>query len=75
MDAVVFERWFEERLIPNIPLVSVVVMDNASYHARCLTSYPLSAWKNPELKDWLISKGYKVSDDALRGELWVMAKE
>ena len=34
MSANVFENWFPEKLIPNLPGKSVVILDNASYHCR-----------------------------------------
>jgi transposase len=34
MDADNFERWFRERLLPNLAPKSVIVMDNAPYHSR-----------------------------------------
>lgn len=32
MNSELFTKWFEEKLIPNIPDNSLIVMDNASYH-------------------------------------------
>ena len=32
MNAVNFEKWFEEKLLPALPANSLIVMDNASYH-------------------------------------------
>jgi hypothetical protein len=32
MNSVNFEKWLNEKVIPNLPLNSVVVMDNAPYH-------------------------------------------
>jgi hypothetical protein len=29
-----FEEWFKNKLLPNIPPTSVIVMDNATYHSR-----------------------------------------
>jgi hypothetical protein len=34
MDHQVFENWFFNTLIPTLPAVSTIVMDNASYHSR-----------------------------------------
>ena len=33
-DAIVFEYWFEERLMPLLPAGSVIIMDNASFHRK-----------------------------------------
>jgi hypothetical protein len=32
MDSELFQKWFSEKLLPNIPDKSLMIMDNASYH-------------------------------------------
>jgi len=34
MDSILFEAWFEQRLLPNLPDKSVIVMDNATFHKK-----------------------------------------
>lgn len=34
MDSLLFETWFENRLLPSLPEKSVIVMDNASFHRK-----------------------------------------
>jgi transposase len=36
MDSTLFELWFQERLLPALPVNSVIVMDNASFHRKKL---------------------------------------
>ena len=74
MDAFVFEKWFKEQLLPNIPPSSIIVMDNASYHSRRTSSYPLSTWTKHQLTAWLALKGIAIPPDALRAECWELAK-
>jgi hypothetical protein len=38
MDHKLFEQWFKNKLLTNIPRGSVIVMDNASYHSKGSTS-------------------------------------
>ena len=38
MNAVNFEKWFEDKLLPALPTNSLIVMDNASYHKYVLYS-------------------------------------
>ena len=38
MNAVNFEKWFEDKLLPALPANSLVVMDNASYHRYVMYS-------------------------------------
>lgn len=50
-----FSRWFEQKLLPNIPQSSLIVMDNAPYHNVYDddTFYPVSATRKDELVAWL----------------------
>jgi transposase len=34
MDSVLFEKWYETRLLPKLPAGTVIVMDNASFHRK-----------------------------------------
>ena len=34
MDSVLFEAWFEQRLLPSLPVKTVIVMDNATFHRK-----------------------------------------
>ena len=34
MDSVLFEAWFETRLLPNLPKNTTITMDNASFHRK-----------------------------------------
>ena len=45
MDAYNFEKWFREKLLPNIEPHSVIVMDNAPYHSRKENSLPSNVRK------------------------------
>ena len=41
MNANVFENWFLEKLIPNLPEKSVIILDNTSlYHCRQVDKIP-----------------------------------
>jgi transposase len=40
MNSNLFETWFENQLLPNLPPNTVIVMDNASYHSRKLSPKP-----------------------------------
>ena len=73
MNAVNFEKWFQEQLIQVLPTSTLIVMNNASHHrySICLIStitccitlshhleeQPKQRWKKAELKQWLNSKG------------------
>ncbi|XP_072400443.1 uncharacterized protein [Diabrotica undecimpunctata] len=56
MTAHLFEKWFKEQLLPNIPPNSVIVMDNASYHSRLLRKIPNSSTKKDDIITFLRDK-------------------
>ncbi|XP_066950812.1 uncharacterized protein [Macrobrachium rosenbergii] len=45
MNSEVFEKWFRNQLLPNIPPNCAIAMDNASYHSMQQEKYPTSSWK------------------------------
>lgn len=65
-----FAKWFQERLLPNIPRNSLIIMDNAAYHnvlSACSAPTPTS--KKEAIQDWLIKNNIPVSEDCLKPEL------
>jgi transposase len=65
-----FSRWFQEKLLPNIPENSLIVMDNAPYHnvlSPC--SAPTPASKKEFIRLWLAKNQVPVSTDSLKPEL------
>jgi len=68
MDSKIFEEWFEQRLIPNLPKNSVIVMDNAPYHSRQACKIPCTSTKKIRNLGFYDEKTYKnhksVSDQA-----------
>ena len=65
-----FSKWFSERLLPNIPKNSLIIMDNAPYHnALSLHSAPTASCKKDEIRAWLIKNRIPVREDRLKAEL------
>ncbi|XP_076280280.1 uncharacterized protein LOC143209032 [Lasioglossum baleicum] len=56
MNSTNFEKWIREKLIPNLPADSVVVMDNASYHTVQTHKTPNKYCKKSTMIDWLADK-------------------
>jgi transposase len=70
MNFELFEKWFEEKLLPNIPKQSIIVMDNASYHNRLSEdSPPTKRSSKIRIKSFLEKKGVSCDDDLLKAEL------
>jgi transposase len=51
-----YTKWLQEKLIPNLELNSVVVIDNALYHNLTVEPNPNSDWKRNIFCDWSKSK-------------------
>jgi transposase len=65
-----FSKWFQEKLLPNIPKNSLIIMDNAPYHnvlSPC--SAPTSASRKEYMRLWLAQNNVPVSDDCLKPEM------
>lgn len=65
-----FSKWFQEKLLPNIPKNSLIIMDNAPYHnvlSPC--SAPISSSKKEDIRRWLAKNNTPVSDDCLKPEM------
>ena len=69
MNYEVFAKWFMEKLIPNIPDNSLIVMDNASYH-NLLSSHsaPTPTCSKKKIQDWLEKNNIACSEDCFWGE-------
>lgn len=70
MNQEIFTKWFREKLLPNIPADSLIIMDNASYH-NVLTplSAPTPSCKKEKIRSWLEKNHLPVSGDCLKAEL------
>jgi transposase len=55
MDSALFETWFKNQLLPNIPPRSVIVMDNASYHSKPINKKPTSTTRKQDILDYMQS--------------------
>jgi transposase len=75
MDAALFEKWFSEQLIPNLPTKSVIVLDNASYHSRQLDKVPTKSSRKTDMLDYMARKVLPISEKATRPELFTIIKE
>ena len=67
MNTELFKKWFSEKLLPNIPPNSIIIMDNASYH-NSLTedSAPVSTSSKERIRKWIESNDIPCRDDCLK---------
>ncbi len=65
-----FKKWFVEKLIPNIPKESLIIMDNAPYHNILSDNSPPTARSSKEkIKEWLEKNKIYCRQDCLKPEL------
>ena len=65
-----FEEWFRDKLLPNVPSNSLIVMDNASYHSRRCEELPVKNWTKKRMIEWLDEKGIPYPPKALKSEIF-----
>lgn len=66
-----FSKWFSIQLLPNIPLESIVILDNARYHNVFDDNViPNKSSKKEQLRHWLTRNGYPWREDMLKSELF-----
>jgi transposase len=70
MNGELFQKWFSEKLIPNLPKNSNIILDNASYH-NVLTesSAPIRQSSKARIYDWLDQNKIPCHLDCLKPEL------
>lgn len=71
-----FEKWFTEMLIPNIPANSLIIMDNAPYH-KILSDHspPTPSCSRKKIVAWLEQNKICCRDDYLKPELIEIIKK
>lgn len=75
MDGRYFEKWFTDKLLPNIPPNSIIVMDNAPYHSVALEKAPTKSTRKADIQLWLTKKGVPWSEDMVRAELLELSQK
>lgn len=69
-----FKKWVEEKLIPNLPNSSIVVMDNAPYHSVAINKAPTSTTKLADIKSWLNGNGISFDSTLKKPQLLMLVK-
>ncbi|CAB3236879.1 unnamed protein product [Arctia plantaginis] len=57
MNSTNFNKWLQEKLMPNLNEPYVIVMDNASYHSVIINKAPTSQNRKLEIQNWLTLNG------------------
>ena len=70
MNAELFQHWFAEKLMPNIPSNSLIVMDNAPYHKTLSScSPPTPSCSKERIRAWLMANQIPCEKNCLKAEL------
>ena len=70
MNQELFTKWFREKLLPNIPPKSLIIMDNAAYHnVLSKHSAPTATCKKERIRSWLAYNNIPLRDDCLKIEM------
>lgn len=69
MNAVNFQKWTTENLLPNIPQNSVVIMDNAAYHSTQIDRKPTMSSLKIHMQEWLTRKNVPFNESARKCDL------
>ena len=66
-----FSKWFQEKLLKNIPENSLIIMDNASYHNVLVEeAFPKKSHSINRLREWLSNNEIPWTKDMLKSELF-----
>jgi len=70
MNQELFTKWFRDKLLPNIPEGSLIIMDNASYH-NVLSSHsaPTTRCNKEKIRSWLGQNRIPLREDCLKVEM------
>ncbi|CAH2094193.1 unnamed protein product [Euphydryas editha] len=68
-------KWLNEKLLPNLPERSIIVLDNASYHNTRAEKMPTSATNKADMQQWLRDKGIAFERNLLKLELYDIIKK
>jgi hypothetical protein len=70
MNAANFEKWAVEKLSPNLPAQSVIVLDNAPYHCLQINKPPSAYAIKADMISWLRKKGVNCNKTVRKNELY-----
>lgn len=69
-----YKKWLQEKLIPNLPSNSVLVIDNAPYHNVQLDKCPTMGSTKDEMREWLRQRNVPFTDEMLKIDLYSLVK-
>ncbi|GBP36407.1 hypothetical protein EVAR_87986_1 [Eumeta japonica] len=70
-----FMKWLQQKLTPNLPPQSIVVMDNAPYHSVVVNKTPTMSTTKAEMQNWIVSKGLSYLPTMVKAQLFEIIQE
>jgi hypothetical protein len=74
MNAINYQKRLTEKLIPNLPPKSVIVVDNAPYHNMQFNEAPTSQTTKAKKMEWLTANNLPFHDGLLEIQLYGLLK-
>ncbi|PSN37351.1 hypothetical protein C0J52_18821, partial [Blattella germanica] len=74
MNAENYKKWLTEKLIPNLPPNSVLIIDNAPYYNIQLNKTPTSKTNKKDMQDWFTRNKVRFQENMLKVELYSLIK-
>ncbi|XP_023717166.1 uncharacterized protein LOC111869699 [Cryptotermes secundus] len=74
MNVTNYQKWLTEKLIPNLPPKSVLVVDNAPYHTMQFNKAPTSQTMKAKMMEWLTVNKVPFHDRMLKIQLYDLIK-
>lgn len=74
MNHINFEKWVNEKLLPNLPEQSVIVMDNAPYHSMQVDKPPVKSSLKRDMLAWLQKKGVPCDESMHKCDLYKLVE-
>lgn len=65
-----FTKWLTEKLLPNIPPHSVIVLDNAPYHSVLEEKVPTKSSLKRTMIEWLVKHNIPHDTNSRKSDLW-----
>ncbi|CAG4973937.1 unnamed protein product [Parnassius apollo] len=70
-----YVNWLNNKLLPNLPARSVIVLDTALYHNARTDKLPTTASKKSEMEQWLTAKGIQFDPNMRKVEIYDIIKK
>jgi transposase len=75
MNAELYEKWFEEKVLPGLTEPTIIILNNARYHSRMVETRPSSSWTKLKISEWLQNRNIDFDPDSLKCELLEISKK